>query len=243
MRPHQKRKTIRQINPPPPESAKEAGLRYVTDARPGIRREPRGKEFVYFTPAGKRLRDKDQLGRIRSLAIPPAWRDVWICPWPNGHLQATGRDAKGRKQHRYHPRWREVRDETKYNRLIAFAKALPAIRKRVDKDLGQPGLPREKVLATVVKLLEVSLIRVGNEEYARENHSFGLTTMRDRHVDIYGATMEFHFRGKSGKDHQVNIPGPAPGAHREESARTSPATSCSSITTRTGNGMRSIRAT
>lgn len=145
------------------------------------------------------------LKRIRSLAIPPAWERAWICPDPAGHLQATGRDARGRKQNRYHPRWREIRDETKYARMVAFGRALPRIRKRVKKDLTQSGLPRTKVLATVVRLLEVSLIRVGNDEYARENDSFGLTTMRDRHVRIRGSTLRFHFRGKGGKWHEVDI--------------------------------------
>lgn len=145
------------------------------------------------------------LGRIKSLAIPPAWKDVWICPDPAGHLQATGRDDRGRKQHRYHTRWREARDETKYTRMIAFGKALSRIRKKVVRDLSLPGLSRNKVLATVVRLLEVSLIRVGNEEYARDNDSFGLTTMRDRHVDVNGSTIEFHFRGKAGRWHKVDI--------------------------------------
>ena len=143
-----------------------------------------------------------------SLAIPPAWTDVWICPDPNGHLQATGRDAKGRKQYRYHPRWREVRDETKYARLIAFGEALPRIRERVDTDLARHGLPREKVLATVVRLLETTFIRVGNEEYAKTNHSYGLTTMRNKHVDVSGGTVEFHFHGKSGIEHTIGINDP-----------------------------------
>jgi DNA topoisomerase-1 len=145
------------------------------------------------------------LSRIRALAVPPAWTDVWICPHDNGHIQATGRDAKGRKQYRYHRRWREVRDETKYEKTIAFAEALPRIREAVERDLGRPGLPREKVLATVVRLLEITHIRVGNEEYARKNKSFGLTTMRDRHVDVEGSLLRFHFRGKSGKDHDVGL--------------------------------------
>ena len=145
------------------------------------------------------------LQRIKSLAIPPAWTQVWICLDPEGHLQATGRDARGRKQHRYHPRWREIRDETKYARMLAFARALPKIRRRVRKNLALPGLPANKVLATVVRLLEVSLIRVGNDEYARENESFGLTTMRNRHVDVNGSLLRFHFRGKSGKKHVVDV--------------------------------------
>jgi DNA topoisomerase-1 len=187
-------------------SAKVAGLRYVADTGPCIRRARSGKKtFRYIGPDGKAERDPAELRRLRGLGIPPAWTKVWICPDPDGHIQATGRDAKGRKQYRYHPRWREVRDETKYNKMLEFGAALPAIRERTDRDLALPGLPREKVLATVVKLLEGTLIRVGNEEYARHNGSFGLTTMRDRHVDISGSTMRFHFRGKSGIEHNVDI--------------------------------------
>lgn len=192
----------------PVEAADAVGLNYVTDDMPGIRREPAGKSFRYRHATGEIVKDPKSLGRIKSLAIPPAWTDVWICADPNGHLQATGRDARRRKQHRYHPRWREIRDETKYARMLAFARALPKIRKRVDRDLRPPGLPRNKVLATVVRLLEVSLIRVGNEEYAKENNSFGLTTMKNRHVDISGSTIRFHFRGKSGKMHEVDIRDP-----------------------------------
>jgi DNA topoisomerase-1 len=187
------------------ESAKEAGLRYVSDEMPGIRREKSGHGFRYRYPTGDIVQELEVLNRIKSLVVPPAWTDVWICPDPAGHLQATGRDARGRKQHRYHPRWREIRDETKYGRMIAFAKALPKIRKRVLRDMARRGLSRNKVLAAVVRLLEVSLIRVGNEEYARENDSFGLTTMRDRHVDVNGSRLQFHFRGKSGKWHTVDI--------------------------------------
>ncbi len=182
-----------------------AGLRYVTDAVPGIRRKRAGKSFTYLTADGPTVRDRDTLRRIRSLVIPPAWTDVWICPMPNGHLQATGRDMRGRKQYRYHPKWRVARDETKYGRMIAFGRALPAIRKRTGDDLRMPGLPREKVLATVVRLLETTLIRVGNEEYARTNDSFGLTTMRDEHAEIDGSTLRFTFRGKGGKDHSVDV--------------------------------------
>jgi len=189
----------------PVQSAKEAGLRYVTDNVPGLKRESAGKGFRYRDPSGKIIHNRQILARINSLAIPPAWADVWICPDPTGHLQATGRDDRGRKQHRYHPHWREVRDQTKYTKMIAFAKVLPQIRGRIAKDLKLPGLPRNKVLATVVRLLEVSLIRVGNEEYARENDSFGLTTLRNRHVDVNGSTLRFHFRGKSGKQHEVDI--------------------------------------
>jgi DNA topoisomerase-1 len=151
------------------------------------------------------MRDKKTLGRIKSLAIPPAWTSVWICPLPNGHLQATGRDAKGRKQSRYHPRWREVRDETKYERMMIFGQALPLIRERVAHDLGLPGLPRDKVLATIVRLLETTFIRVGNEEYARENHSYGLTTMRGRHVQVEGSKVKFKFKGKSGVSHTIDV--------------------------------------
>jgi DNA topoisomerase I len=189
----------------PLESAKAAGLRYVTDTTPGIRRKRTGRGFTYFGVDGRPIRDLRELHRIKSLGIPPAWTDVWICPLLYGHLQATGRDAKGRKQYRYHPRWREVRDETKYGRMLVFGEALPLIRKQVEHDLALPGLPRAKVLATILRLLETTLIRVGNEEYARANHSFGLTTLRDQHVDIAGTTLRFHFRGKSGQAHRVEI--------------------------------------
>jgi DNA topoisomerase I len=187
------------------ESARAAGLRYVNDTKPGIRRKRAGKHFSYVGPDGKPIRDAETLGRIKALAIPPAWQDVWICPSPNGHIQATGRDAKGRKQYRYHPRWRATRDENKYGRMIAFGQALSRIRERVERDMALPGLPREKVLATVVRLLETTLIRIGNEEYAKSNKSFGLTTMRDKHVKIDGSTMRFEFRGKSGIKHSINL--------------------------------------
>jgi DNA topoisomerase-1 len=189
----------------PVESAKAAGLRYVSDTTPGIRRKRVGKNFSYIGVDGKPIHDPEELRRIKSLAIPPAYTHVWICPNPHGHIQATGRDAKGRKQYRYHPRWRAVRDETKYGRMIAFGQTLHLIRERTDRDLALPGLPREKVLATVVQLLETTLIRVGNDEYAKSNKSFGLTTMHDRHVDISGSTLRFHFRGKSGKKHTINM--------------------------------------
>jgi DNA topoisomerase-1 len=189
----------------PAESAKAGGLHYVTDERPGIRRERAGSGFRFRLPDGGLVKDTNAIARIKSLAIPPAWKDVWISTDPNGHLQATGRDARRRKQHRYHARWREIRDETKYTRILTFAKALPRIRKRVRAALRLPGLPRDKVLAAVVRLLEVSLIRVGNDEYARDNDSFGLTTMKDRHVRVRGATLRFRFRGKAGKDHIVDI--------------------------------------
>jgi DNA topoisomerase I len=189
----------------PALAAKEAGLRYVTDAKPGIRRRKAGRGFRYIDAEGKVVHDAAVLKRIRSLVIPPAWTQVWICADPRGHLQATGRDARGRKQSRYHPRWREVRDETKYERMLLFGTTLPRIREKVDEDLGLPGLPRSKVLATIVRLMERTLIRVGNEEYARENHSYGLTTMRGRHVQIKGSTVTFKFRGKSGKPHTVDF--------------------------------------
>ena len=189
----------------PVASARAVGLRHVSDEAPGIARERSGKFFRYRNPGGKLVRDAETLRRIKSLVIPPAWTDVWICSDANGHLQATGRDDRRRKQFRYHPRWREIRDETKYARMVAFARALPKIRRRVKKDMALPGMPRNKVLATVVRLLEISLIRVGNDEYARENDSFGLTTMRNRHVDVHGAELRFHFRGKAGKWHDVDI--------------------------------------
>ena len=170
----------------PVVTATASGLRYVTDEQPGIRRRRAGRGFSYTGLDGRPIRERGVLDRIKSLAIPPAWSDVWICPLPNGHLQATGRDARGRKQYRYHRLWREVRDETKFNRMIAFGRALPSIRKQVEEDLQRPGLPREKVLAAVVKLLETTLIRIGNEEYARANGSFGLTTMRANHVKVSG---------------------------------------------------------
>jgi DNA topoisomerase-1 len=192
--------------PDPEDSAREAGLRHSSDARPGITRRASGRGFSYRGPDGKPVRDKATLARIASLAIPPAYTDVWICPDPRGHLQATGRDAKGRKQFRYHPRWREHRDATKYDRMEAFAALLPALRERVAADLRRQGLPREKVLATVVRLLETTLIRVGNEEYARANGSFGLTTLRARHVAVEGeAAMRFSFTGKSGQKWRLRV--------------------------------------
>ncbi|MFN2590582.1 MAG: DNA topoisomerase IB [Actinomycetota bacterium] len=190
---------------PPEESAREAGLRYTTDDAPGITRKRSGKGFAYVDPDGRRVRDPETLASIRALAIPPAWTDVWICPNPRGHLQATGRDARGRKQYRYHPKWREVRDANKYDRLVAFGKSLPAIRRRVERDLANPGLPRERVLAAIIRLLESTLIRVGNEEYARENNSYGLTTLLDRHAQVDGADIEFRFRGKGGRQHRVSV--------------------------------------
>src|SRR6476620_5189955 len=194
-----------EIAPDPVEVAEEAGLRYVTDEQPGYTRKAKGDDFDYFDTEGKKIRDETRLLRIRRLAIPPAYTDVWICSSANGHIQATGRDARGRKQYRYHERWREVRDENKYDRMIVFGKALPKIRRRVNRDLKLRGLPREKVLATVVQLLGRTFIRVGNEEYAKENKSFGLTTMRNRHVDVTATTLKFSFRGKSGKEHEVDV--------------------------------------
>lgn len=191
--------------PDPELSAREAGLIYVHVDRPGITRHRAGKGFFYRDTKGERITDEKTLARIKSLAIPPAWENVWICPSVNGHIQATGRDARGRKQYRYHPRWREVRDETKYEHMIAFGKALPAIRERVEADLRRKGFPKEKVLAAIVRLLETTLIRVGNDRYAKENKSFGLTTMRDRHVEISGSKVHFAFKGKSGVEHEIEL--------------------------------------
>lgn len=193
------------ITKDPAKSAEVAGLHYVSDEEPGIRRRRSGKGFSYTKPDGKTLTDKATLARIKSLAIPPAYKNVWICPDPNGHIQATGLDERGRKQYRYHPRWREVRDENKFTRIIAFAQALPKIRAHTARDLQKNGFPREKVLATVVQLLEKTAIRVGNEEYARENKSYGLTTMRNRHAQVEGSHVHFHFRGKSGKWHDIDL--------------------------------------
>jgi DNA topoisomerase-1 len=186
-------------------SARAASLRYSTDARPGITRKRAGRGFSYRRPDGDLIRDATVLARIRALAIPPAWTDVWICPDPAGHLQATGRDAKGRKQYRYHERWRTGRDNAKFERLIDFARVLPRIRRRCDADLATPGLTREKVLAAVVRLLETTLIRVGNDEYARLNRSFGLTTLESRHATVTGTKVRFRFRGKSGRQNEVGI--------------------------------------
>ncbi len=186
---------------------KSAGLRFVSDRQPGIRRELSGDEagFRYFGPKGEEITDEKTLARINALAIPPAYENVWICASENGYLQATGRDAKGRKQARYHPRWRETRDETKYEHTKAFGAALPRIRKRVEADLSRPGLPRRKILAAVVKLLETTLIRIGNEQYAKENAHYGLTTLHSEHVEVAGATLHFHFVGKSGKEHTIDL--------------------------------------
>jgi len=192
----------------PERSARAAGLRYVNDDQPGITRRRRGRGFQYVAPDGETISDRDARRRIDALAIPPAWTDVWICPSPNGHIQATGRDARGRKQYRYHPRWREVRDETKYHRMAAFARALPRIRRRVDRDMRRRELSRERVVATVVRLLDETTIRVGNDEYARENRSFGLTTLRARHVEVRGDRIAFRFRGKAGRVHEVEVEDP-----------------------------------
>jgi DNA topoisomerase I len=183
-----------------------SNLRYVTDDSPGITRKRNRKSFLYYDPLGRLIRQSENLRRIRSLAIPPAWEHVWISPWAHSHLQATGRDARGRKQYRYHSRWREVRDQTKFDRMSAFGRVLPGLRRRLNRDLARPGLPRDKVLATVVKLLETTFIRVGNEEYARHNRSFGLTTMRSKHVKVTGTKIRFEFRGKGGKafSHDLN---------------------------------------
>jgi DNA topoisomerase-1 len=186
-------------------SAEAAGLRYVTGEGPGISRKRAGKAFTYIGVDSKPVHDKKTLERIDALVIPPAWQNVWICPVANGHIQAVGRDARGRKQYRYHARYREVRDETKFNRMLAFGAALPKIRQRVKKDLAPPGLPRQKVLAAVVRLLDETCIRVGNEEYAKTNKSYGLTTLKDRHVKFRGDTLELQFRGKSNQDHNISL--------------------------------------
>lgn len=189
----------------PIESAEVVGLKYVTDEMPGITRKKSGKSFAYFDKKGDRIRDEKTIQRINSLAIPPAYKDVWICPLENGHLQATGRDAKGRKQYRYHPLWRSIRDQNKFSRMLAFSQALPDIRRRLEQDLALPGLPKQKVLATVLKLMELTRIRVGNEEYAKTNNSYGLTTLQDDHVNVSGSKIQFQFRGKSGVDHEIEV--------------------------------------
>jgi DNA topoisomerase I len=187
------------------QQAREQGLRYVSDTRPGYTRRRYGKAFVYFDATGERIRDDDEIIRIRKLAIPPAYRNVWICPLKNGHIQATALDAKGRKQYRYHPDWRLARDTTKFNHMLAFGDALPTIRAAVKEHMAQRGLSREKVLATVVALLEKTLIRVGNDDYARKNQSYGLTTLRDEHVEVTGSTLRFRFKGKSGKEWNLKL--------------------------------------
>ncbi len=190
---------------PASAAAAQAGLEYTSDLEPGIRRVRKGKGFIYLDPQGKQIRDSATLNRIQSLVIPPAWEHVWIATRPRGHLQATGRDKRGRKQPLYHPHWRVVRDANKFDRMVGFAKKLPRIRRRVARDIRRAGLPREKVVATIVKLLEMTFARIGNEEYARENRSFGLTTLRDRHVTVRGATVRFLFTGKSGREIEVDL--------------------------------------
>jgi DNA topoisomerase-1 len=189
----------------PEKSAKAAGLTYTHLDRPGITRKKSGKSFIFLDPKGKRIKNAEVIARIHSLVIPPAYQDVWINPSPRGHIQATGKDARGRLQYRYHPKWREIRDQSKYERLMAFGRTLPKLRRKVGRDLRLPGLPREKVMATVVKLLETTLIRVGNEEYAKTNKSFGLTTIRNKHVEVKGSKIHFEFRGKSGVEHAIDI--------------------------------------
>jgi len=196
------------ITSSPESTAEIAGLRYATDEKPGVTRLKSGRGFRYLDAQGEAVRDEKTLSRIKAIVIPPAWTGVWICPAPNGHLQATGRDARGRKQYRYHACWRETRDENKYARLPDFARALPGIREQVRADLRKHGLPRPKVLASVVRLLETTYMRIGNETYARENESFGLTTLRDKHVKVDGATLRFRFNGKGGKEHQFAINDP-----------------------------------
>lgn len=189
----------------PTQAAKVAGLHYVSDTMPGIQRKKAGQHFSYLDLQGKPIHDSKELQRIKSLGIPPAWTSVWICPDPQGHLQATGRDAKKRKQYRYHPEWRAVRDSTKYDHIITFGETLPLIREHIEHDISLPGLPREKILATVVRLLDATMIRIGNEEYMRENNSFGLTTLHNDHVDVSGSKLHFHFHGKSGKEHAIDL--------------------------------------
>jgi len=207
---HTKRRRVDTLATPiaaldPAVAAERAQLRYVHDSMPGITRQKARNGFDYHLSDGSLVRDIATQKRIRKLAIPPAWTEVWICRDPNGHLQATGRDQRGRKQYRYHPRWREVRDEAKYDKLLIFARVLPLIRARIEDDLGRPGLPRERVLAAVVRLMELTLFRVGNSEYARTNKSFGLTTLRDRHVRIEGSHIHLSFRGKSGNRYESDI--------------------------------------
>jgi DNA topoisomerase I len=187
------------------DAAEAAGRVYVSDEHPGIIRKRAGKGFKYESANDQKITDSAALKRIRSLAVPPAWTDVWICPKANGHLQATGRDARGRKQYRYHPRFREVRESTKYHHMLAFAESLPTIRAKVQEHLALRGLSREKVLATVVHLLEATLIRVGSDEYARANKSYGLTTLKNRHIEVNGSALKFNFKGKSGKVWKLNV--------------------------------------
>jgi DNA topoisomerase-1 len=202
------RKSLKSNSPPPLDplqSAKSARLRYVTGEGPGIVRRRAGKGFTYIGVDAKPVRDKATLQRIKSLAIPPAWENVWICPVENGHIQAAGRDARGRKQYRYHSRYREVRDEAKYGRMLAFGAVLPKIRKKVNEDLAAPGLPQRKVIATVVRFLDETCIRIGNDEYAKSNKSYGLTTLKEQHVDVHGDNVRLRFRGKSKQDHDIKL--------------------------------------
>jgi DNA topoisomerase-1 len=187
------------------EAARQASLAYVNDAEPGIRRRRSGTGFFYIEPGGKKLADHETITRIKALGIPPAWTDVWISPDPDGHIQATGRDLRGRKQYRYHARWSECRDEVKYSSLAEFARALPKLREKIDADLRLRGLPRERVVASIVWLLDNTMIRVGNAVYARDNKSFGLTTLRSRHVEVEGAKLRFAFKGKSGKEWKLKL--------------------------------------
>lgn len=189
----------------PQAAAETVGLRYVSDRQPGITRRRAGKGFSFRDSDGARIADRTEIKRLKALAIPPAWTEVWICPDPRGHLQATGRDARGRKQYRYHQKWRQVRDAAKFNRVLSFARALPSIRQAVAERLGGDPLDRESVLAAIVRLLETTLIRIGNEEYARENRSYGLTTLRERHVEVDGHELRLSFRGKGGKEHDVSL--------------------------------------
>jgi DNA topoisomerase-1 len=189
----------------PEKSAELADLCYVSDEEPGITRQKRGKGFTYLDPDGKSITDKAERARIDAIGIPPAWTEVWICPDPDGHIQATGRDDAGRKQYRYHPRWNEIRQQDKFEHIKAFGEALPDIRKTVEKHLRQRNLSKEKVLAIVVRLLEETLIRIGNTAYAQQNDSYGLTTLQDEHVSVYGSQLTFEFRGKSGKEHVIDL--------------------------------------
>ncbi len=199
------KKRVQDVYADPLASAKLVGLHYTTDEMPGIRRKKHGKSFTYTDASGKTVKDAKTLKRIKSLVIPPAWTDVWICSSDAGHMQVTGKDAKGRKQYRYHPLWNRMRNLTKYHRMVPFAELLPRVRQRIQLDLKKPGLPREKVLATIVELLERTLIRIGNEEYAKDNHSYGLTTMLNKHVTVNGSKLQFHFKGKSGVVHTIDI--------------------------------------
>src|ERR1051326_2657507 len=189
-------------------TATRIGLKYATDAYHRITRRRSGAGWIYFAPNGARIRDADKRKRLNQLAIPPAWTDVWICPDPDGHIQATARDARGRKQYRYHPSYREARDRSKFRRMLEFSEVLPRLRERIERDLRAPDLSRRQLLATVVRLLDRTLIRVGNDEYVRENRSYGLTTLRRRHVQVDGAVLRFSFRGKSGVEHSITLADP-----------------------------------